>query len=282
MTRFCNAAAIMALLAARAAPAAPIEISVNPAASSVSVEFCTSGACDSDVSPTAGFIELKLDALDAPTEVAVHDFSLSLTQTIDLFINFGITGSITATGQNVRLDDGAPGIPLPAAVLDAGGAFGYVGVPAISTGIVNYTAAGLPCLLLSGAGLPCTDTIVLADQGVQSGNFDGVVAVLPGRVVQLTMMPDVSGPINPDNPSLGTLTIAGTLVGEATVPLPGDANLDDEVNGADVQAFVDILLEPAAYGWRERYAADMDDDDQFTAEDAALMVDCLVSGACPD
>lgn len=282
MSRYAALLASTVLLIGRDLRASPIEIPVNTSASSVTVQLCVIGSCDTDVSPAAGFVELKLDSLSAPEQVQVYDFVISLTEIINLFISYGIFGNISATGQNVSLEYAAPGTPLPPAPLGAGGAFAYIDVPAISNGVVNYTATGLPCSALMGSGLPCTDTIVLADQGVQNGSFSGAVTVLPGRVVQMTLNPSVSGPIDPANPSLGTLTITGNIVGQAVVPLPGDANLDGTVNGRDVQAFTNVLLAPGAFGWQARFAADMDDDDDFDADDAALFVDCLVNGACPN
>lgn len=255
--------------------AAPIEIPVFTTQSTVDVQFCLGASCDSDSSPVSGFAAIKLDDVLAPTLIELHDFDLNLTETI----NLALTG-LTATGTGVGLSYATPGSPLAPEMLGPGGEFAYTQVPSSQSGIVSYSATGFTCLLLIGAGFPCADTFDLSQQGTQSGAFDGVVTALPGRVVRLILEPFVSGPINPDAPALGTLTISGTIIGETTVPLRGDADLNGVIDGSDIQAFVDVLLDPDGYAWPWRFAVDMNDDDAFDLADAALFIDCLIDGDC--
>lgn len=257
----------------------PIAVPVNQSQSSITVTLCVAGPCDTDTSPVAGESWIKLDSYSSPTTLTVYDFNYSLTQNLNFYLSWGIFGHLTATGSNLVLDYATPFVPqAPAAV--TGNAFAVVGVPSNMTGTVAYSATGLACTALQGAGYPCADTINLADQGTQTGDMSGTITISPTRVVTLVSQPNVSGPLDPTNPSLGTLSAAGTITGQVTVPLRGDANLDGTLDGRDIQAFLQILLNPSACTWQQQFTVDMNDDDVFDTADVTLFVDCLLNGGC--
>ncbi len=269
-------AVVLALLTAPSAHATPIEIDVDTAQSVINVQFCLGTNCDSDTSPVTGASAIRLDSVSSPTMFQLDDFFFALTETI----NIAITG-LTATGTNITMDYATPGIPQPPVGL-AGGMFTYLDVPANQTGIINYNATGSTCFLLIVAGYPCTGSVDLSAQGTQNGDFDGTVTLLPGRVVRLALETTIITPVNPDAPSLGTITISGTIVGQSAVPLRADADLNGTIDGRDVKAFTDVLLNPGAFGWQKQFATDMNDDDSFDLTDVVLFVDCLLNGNCAD
>ncbi|MBX3394137.1 MAG: hypothetical protein KF841_02090 [Phycisphaerae bacterium] len=257
--------------------ATPIEIDVDTGLSSVTVQYCLGANCANDSSPVIGLTVLKLDSIASPAQIQLHDFFFALTEDIQL----NLTG-LSAVGAGMMFEYATPGVPTEPEPVGPGGGFSLFDVPANQSGIVSYTATGTTCLLLTFAGYPCAGAIDLSQQGTQLGYFTGIVETLPGRVVRLTLHPEISGPLDPANPALGTVSITGTVVGMAAIPLRGDANLDGAVDAADIQPFVDTLLDPGAQSWQRRFAVDMDDDDTFDSFDAARLVDCLIEGQCGD
>lgn len=268
------AAAIVVLLGG-VAVATPIRIPVDQANSSVTVTLCIAGRCDSDTSPVTGDTWLKLATVENPTSLQLYDFTFALTQTLQFNISWSFLGSFAATGNSITLLYATPFVPQPPTPVSAG-AFACTSVPAITTGTVSYVATGVPCAALQGAGKPCSDSVNMADQGTQTGDMGGTASVNPARVVTFVVQPNFSGPLDPENPSLGTISVAGTVRGSVVVPLRGDVNLDGVVDGRDVRAFTGVLLQPGSFTWQERFAVDMNDDDVFDAADTVLFIEALV------
>lgn len=146
------------------AKAAPIVLQVDPNESHVDVELCVSmltTVCDSDVSPVEGAVILSLDCPIAPASATLHDFTLLLTEEINLDLDFSFLGRLVSTAGNVSLSYADPGTPLPPAVL-VGDAFTIAGVPVDAQGQLNYVATGFVCDTLTGSGLLCKDSIDLS------------------------------------------------------------------------------------------------------------------------
>ncbi len=268
------AAAIVVLWSGTAA-ATPIRVPVDPAQSSVTVTLCLAGRCDADTSPVTGDLWIGLAPLETPASLTLYDFTFVLTETLQFNISWGFLGNFAATGSDVTLRYATPFVPHPPAAV-AGGAFTCANVPALTTGTMSYVATGIPCAGLQGAGKPCTDTVNLADLGVQTGDLVGTVAVSPARVVTVVLQPNFSGPLDPENPSLGTITVTGTVRGAVAVPLGGDVNLDGVVDGRDVGPFAAVLLQPDGFAWPQRFAADLNDDGLFDAADVARFLEILL------
>jgi len=263
------------IVRATIAAATPIVVPVDQTQSNLDVEFCLNGNCDIDTSPVSGTISIKLDDVVAPSAIAVYDFDFALLQPINLSVP-----DVVATGENITTAYATPAIPLPSQALGVGGTFSYAAVPTTSTGTLSYTVTGLTCFALMLSGPPCSAVIDLSTQPPGNASLDGTVESLAGRTARVVLQTYESGPIDPAVPSLGTMTTSGTVVAEVQVPLRGDADLDGTVDGQDVQAFTDVLLNPAAYGWQERFAVDMNDDDAFDLADTAAFVDCLINDNC--
>ncbi len=273
------------------ARATPIPITINSSQTSVNVQLCltVSGVtrCSNDASRVAGTSWVKLQPVLAPTQLTMYDFQFSLLDQIDLVLNYGVViGRLEIHSrpppENIVLTYPTPFEPLPPTALDGSGAYTYTDVPAQPTGIINYNTTNFVCLFMQAQGLPCMDSIDISQNGVQSATLGGTLTVDGNRVVTAIMMPNVSAPLDPKNPTLGALTITGTIRGTATLPLRGDADLNGIVDAGDIQAFVDILVSPDTATWQQRFAVDMNDDDVFDAADATSLAGCLVNGACPD
>lgn len=193
----------------------PFTIPVDEASSSVTVQVCIPGGCDSDISGVSGLSVIALDDADVPGLIELHDFDFNLTDQINIYIPV-LLGSLSATGDNLRLLYAEPGTPFGPEAIE-GGAFSFLGVPNNAEGTVSYNAAGTVCALMQGAGLPCADTRDLAQQGTQTGDISGTIEVVDG-IATMTINPNVVIPLDPTNPDLGTLTVTGTVVGSAAVP----------------------------------------------------------------
>jgi hypothetical protein len=196
----------------------PFAVPVDEAASSITVEICLGSDCDSDTSGVSGETVISLSPGNSPMLITLDDFDLTLTDTIDIYIPVFL-GSLTATGEDIRLLYAEPGVPF-GPVLTNNDMFSFVGVPTLSEGTVAYNAAGSLCVVLQAAGLPCNDTRNLADEGSQAGDITGTIVISDG-IVTLTVNPDVEVPLDPNTPELGSMHITGTVIGSA--PLPQDA-----------------------------------------------------------
>jgi len=249
MTMHVSLAAVIVSLAAATVGAATVSIPINQSQSSITVQLCLSGSCDSDTSPVTGYFDLDLDVPSAPTQVTLLDYVAQLTQTINLNISFGFLGAFNAAGADVVVSYATPGVPTgPVAVSNNG--FQFSEVPTVSDGNVAYNATGVVCVLFQGLNppLPCNGALDLADTGVQSGIFAGSLVVQDG-VIMLTASINSSGPLDPMNPSAGTYSISGTIRGSAPVPVPdcpGDANGDSRIDAADLSVLLSNFGQSAA------------------------------------
>lgn len=271
-----KSAIVAALLAcagcAGMAGAATVVIPINQAQSSITVQLCISGSCDTDVSPVSGSYVFDLDVPSAPTQASLLDFVNTLTQTINLNISFGFLGAFNASGSGIVVKYATPGIPTGPAPVVAG-QYTLTNVPTLSDGLVAYNATGIVCSLLSGQTppVPCNATINLADQGVQSGTVQGTLSVANG-VISLVANLNSTVPLDPANPATGTFTITGTIRGSAPVPpppsCPGDANGDLIVNAADLSVLLANFNQAAA----GPSAGDFNNDGQCNGADLSVLL----------
>lgn len=257
--------------------AATVVIPIDQAQSSISVQLCISGSCDTDSSPVSGVYTLDLDVPSSPAQVSILDFTNTLTQNINLNISFGFLGAFNASGSGIVVEYATPGIPTGPAPVNAG-AFSLANVPTQSQGNVAYNATGIVCSLLSGQTppVPCNSSINLADQGVQAGAVQGTLSVSDG-IISFVANLNSTVPLDPDNPSTGTFTITGTIRGSASLPLPTcpcDANADLAVNAADLS----VLLSNfglAAFGPGE---GDFNGDGQCNSADLSVLLASFGTG----
>ncbi|MBL8746550.1 MAG: hypothetical protein JNK58_09380 [Phycisphaerae bacterium] len=209
-------------------------VPINPAQSSITATLTLQGRSDDDTSPVAGTVRLNLATVNTPAQVTGIDFDLQVVEPLDFFINYGFGSTFSSTVTGLRLMYAAPGTPIGPVPVAMGG-FTFLSVPANTQGLLTYTATGLVCLALGGAGLPCTDMDDLSTEPTQPIDFAGTVTVGPGRLVTVISTVDRTTPIDPANPSLGTLRVQGTIRGSVLVPvIAGDANGDCVVDFSDI------------------------------------------------
>ncbi len=207
------------LLASLACAAVPVSTTIDPSQSSLTVEINLPLGSDSDASPTSGTIDIELDDAASPTAVTLIDLQAALDETIDLSIDTVLFGAFNATGTDISVRYADAPTPLGPVPIDAMGDATFLAVPFATDGTVAYTATGLICSGLQGQGLPCSETIDLGLEPNNSGDVDGNIAVA-GSVVTLTANLDVTVPLDPMDPGLGSFRVFGTIVatGEAASP----------------------------------------------------------------
>ncbi len=233
--------------------AAPFDVPIDPAQSVLYFELCVSGTCSTDSSAVTGTVTIDLDSIDNPAQIWLYDFDLNLTDNLHWYLSWGILGNLTADASGVAVHYAYPGTPLgPAAITS--GSYTFLDVPTTAEGVIIYHAVGLPCWALQGAGLPCDDTMNLADQGIQlADQFSGNISS-QNRVVTLSSQIDMTTPLDPNNPSLGTFHVWGSTLGQVYVPptvVPGDLNCDGTVGFGDINPFVQYMSDFA--GWQATY-----------------------------
>lgn len=229
---------LLTLTFCAAAQAETFSVPIDPAQSSITATLTLQGRSDSDTSPVTGFLQLNLATVSAPAQATGLDFDLQLTEALDFFLDYGFGGTFTSTVTGMRVLYANPGTPVgPVPVVM--GAFSFVGAPANTQGLLTYNATGLVCLALTSAMLPCTDADDLSTEPTQPIDLTGDISVGPGRLVTIETMIDRTAPIDPANPTLGSLRVVGTIRGSIVVPvILGDANGDCVVDFADITAIL--------------------------------------------
>lgn len=228
---------VLGAFCAGAAAGAPFTVPINTAQSNVSVQLCISGSCGSDTSPASGYMTIDVDDVDTLGTITAYDFRIALTEPLNIVVSFGILGRLTVNMNNFAVFGATPGVavgPVPI----SGGSFSIPGIPSLQSGTYDYLATGIVCTLLQGQSppIPCSGNADLSQQPQGTTTLAGTISS-PSRVVTIVSTLNESGPIDPTNPGLGTLTITGTIRGSLLVPVPpcpGDVNGDGAVNTADL------------------------------------------------
>lgn len=233
----CVPAAVLAAMWTAQCGAAPFTVPINTAQSSVTVQLCLQGVCGSDTSPASGYFTIDVDDVDTLGTITAYDYRIALTEPINLLLNYGFLGRLTVDVNNYATYDAAPGTPVGPVPVTAG-AFSIPGVPSLTQGTYAYNATGIVCSLLQGQTppQPCVGNGDLSTQPAGTTTLNGTISSA-ARMVTIVSTLNQSGPIDPTNPSLGTLTVTGTIRGSLLVPVPpcvGDINNDGAVNTADL------------------------------------------------
>ncbi|MBX3401941.1 MAG: hypothetical protein KF699_00880 [Phycisphaeraceae bacterium] len=243
LERLIVAAAGIAVCAGTAAAEPAFNIVLNQAQSSVTASLTVNGVTGTDTSPVTGYIRVKLNAASAPSSIELHDFDFMATESLDLVLRYIVfieVGRLTVNATGVGVEYANVGTPVgPVAI--TGNAFTFTDVPADSRGNASYTATGIVCTLLQNQTPPlaCNGAFNLADTGTQNANSMPGTVTVSNRVATLSGSINISGPIDPANPTLGSLTISGSFVGTGTVPYcPGDFDQDGVVAVNDIFAFL--------------------------------------------
>jgi hypothetical protein len=263
--------------------AAPFAVPIDSTQSVLNFQLCIGGSCSTDSSAVAGTATVELANVPNPQQIWVYDFDFQLLENLHWYISWSFLGSLTADATGVSMSYANPGTPLGPAPITAG-AFSFAGVPVNLDGTLSYTAVGVPCSYLQSAGMPCSDTRALADQGTQTADQFGGTITSQSRVVTFVSALDVTSPLDPLNPDLGTIHVWGTVRGSVYVPPPavGDVNCDGALNTFDIDPFVLALTAPASYAAAyptcEISAADINGDGAVNTFDIDPFVLLLTGG----
>ncbi len=283
MRRFRRAVVLLgSALAAAACVAAPFDVVVDPSQSTLHFQLCISGSCDTDSSAVTGTVTVDVHSVTSPALIWLHDFDLQLADTLSWYISWSFLGSFSASAAGVQVTYAEPGTIRGPEPVTAGD-FEFHDVPAMPAGTMTYHAVGIPCVALQSAGYLCDDATQLGAEGPQVADvFAGTINSL-ARVVTLTTTLDITAPLVPESPSLGTLHAYGTVQGSAFVPFDaGDLNCDGLVNSFDIDPFVLALTDPggytAAYPGCNRMLADTNHDATVNSFDIDPFVLLLTGG----
>jgi len=240
-----NLFAAIPLIAVASAFAEPaFDITLDQSASTVSATLTVQGQSDSDTSAVSGRFRVRLDSAGSPQSIELHDFMLTIVDPLNFNIVFRVfnipIGSIVVAASDVAVDYASPGViqgPVPLIA----GEFSFSDVPANSSGMASYTATGTVCTLLQAQTppQPCNGMLDLSETGTQTASALPGELTIVGRTASLSGTISISGPLDPENPDLGSLLIAGSFVGSGQIPFcPGDFDQNGNVAVPDIFAFL--------------------------------------------
>ncbi len=237
-------------------------LDIDEKSSFVDVEFCLSIGCDSDTSAVDGFVAVDFDSAD-PNQMFLVDFNYELIDPIMLTITtFG--GAINVDMPDVSMMYAVPGDAFGPSDI-SGGTFDFVDVPVVMSGFVSYEATGTVCAILDGQGIPCVGGLDLSLLGVQMADSISGTIDVDGVEISMVSMPDITTPIDPKQPDLGSLSMSGTVLASGTIETLGDSDGDGDVDLLDFAAFVDCVgVEPVCVGF------DFDEDGDVDFADARV------------
>jgi hypothetical protein len=229
---------VIAAAAGTSSAVGPIIAVIDPSQSTVTARLCIIGSCTQDTSPVTGSFTLFIDSSPNPTEISATDFNMNLTENLTLNISFGILGRFNSSGTGISVAYADPGTPIGPVPLTAG-AFEFVDVPAAAEGTLQYSATGIVCSALQGAGYLCTDSIDLAGLGVNNADSVAGSFSITNNIATMSGSVHLLVPIDADNPDLGTIEITGNIVASGPVPggCPADFNGDNQVDFFDYLDF---------------------------------------------
>ena len=241
--------ALSALTVAGTSIASPIDLTIDPAQSSlnmaINIDVGIANDTDSDSSSLSGNIEIELDDDGNPLNITLNDLVINIDDTMNFNWSFGFFGDADATMADGSVFYANPGVPTgPVPVMDGGFTFPetFVNLGGLLT--VNYN------ILLVGSG---TEFVDLASQGPQSSEFSGTINIIGDTITVTATLPlDSVQPLTDSSGNeLGTATTTGTatIVAVGTIQTcPADLNGDGALNFFDVSAFLNAFaaMEPAA------------------------------------
>ncbi len=235
----CRAAATLlgfsVLAIAHGAHAQPIDLTVDPAQSSISItielDTPVGTRSSNDSSPVEGTAVIELDDTGMPASITLSDYLFTAQNDLNFSYNYGVLGSVTGvgTGLGLRQPSGSPPTSGP---VDAGGAFSLVGVPNETLGTVDASGTGV-----IGATIG-TVAIDLSTLGATTVDATGTVGVTGDQVTATVTVPiSATNEVQPG--------VTATITGSATVVATGtidtcvaDTNGDGMLSPADFNGWI--------------------------------------------
>jgi len=215
------------LLAPAASIAQPLNFVIDPAQSSITVTLDLSlVGSDTDSTPIEGFLALDPNDPRTPSSIILNDYLLRQQQDIDLDVG-NFLGRFIATASGIEIALPANSDPIgPVTVTPDSSSFLFMDVPATVEGLIAFDATGLVCTAFQAANLECEGSFDLAtDFGqVVVPELAGVY-IVTGDTASVQSAFQITQPLDPDNPDLGSITIDANVVAEASIPAPCPADL---------------------------------------------------------
>ena len=240
--------ALSALTIAGTTIASPIDLTIDPAQSSIdmsiNIDVGIANDTDSDSSSLSGNIEIELDDDGNPLNITLNDLVINIDDTMNFNWSFGFFGDADATMADGSVFYATPGIPTgPVPIMDGGFTFPETLVNLGGLLTVNYN------ILLVGSG---TEFVDLASQDPQSSEFSGTINIDGDTVTITATLPlDSVQPLtDADGNELGTATTVGsvTIVAVGTIQTClADLNGDGELDFFDISEFLNAFaaMDPA-------------------------------------
>ncbi len=237
-----------------------VDLQIDPVQSFADFEVCFGGVCRMDDSDVAGMLQIDVDNPNAPAEILLLDYDLSLVDPLSFFIEIFL-GSITLNAQDVAFVDPQPGEPFGPVPVNAG-QFTFENVPVTAEGSLNYNAVGSACVIVQQQGLPCMGMFDLGLLGViTTESFTGEIQVVDGEVT-VTVDSEFMIVFDPDNPDFGTVTAMTSVVATGQIVTPGDTDGDGDVDLVDFETYLGCVTGPDGGPIADGCAAvDFDGDD---------------------
>ncbi|MBL4699473.1 MAG: hypothetical protein JKX70_11640 [Phycisphaerales bacterium] len=256
------------------ATGAPIDLTVDPAQSSINmtitVDISLASDTDADSSTLSGNIEIELDDAGNPSQITLNDLVVFIDQTLSYNWSFGFFGSADATMTDASLMYATPGLPAgPVPIVDS-----MFSMPDVLIGLGGLMDTNYD-IFLAGTG---SQVINLSEQEPTLTVFNGDVFIVDDTITITSTIPlDTTQPILDENGNeLGTVIIAGsaTVVASGNLPsCPADLTGDGELNFFDVSAFLSAFtaMEPAG---------DFNNDNEYNFFDVSAFLGAFTAG-CP-
>ena len=261
-------------ISSSSALAAPIDLTINPALSSldtsITIDVSVASSTDSASSTLSGNMEIELDDAGNPTSIILHDLMVVVDQSMNFDWSFGLLGSADAVMSNGSVSYASPGLPTGPVPL-AAGSFDFPEVFVNLGGQLNLDYS----IFIVGSG---SELVNMADQGSFASPISGDVTIVGETITVSTTLPlNTTQPfLDSDGNQLGTVTTAGTatIVATGFIPsCPADLNGDGALNFFDVSAFLNAF---AAMD----LAADFNGDGMFNFFDVSAFLNSFGAG-CP-
>jgi hypothetical protein len=256
-------------LASGLAQAQPLELTVDPARSTldltIELQTAAGNRTDTDSSPINGTIVLGADDYGAPASVVLYDIRLFASDTLQFNWSWGFLGSADATMTGGGFIDATPGVPKgPVPVTSTAFTVPSVAIQPLGVLDANYN------ILIVGSGSVSQD---LANEPPALTDLSSEITVIGSTVeVSSTVVFDGSFPLGD---GLGTAVVSGTGTVVATGSLLGcDADLAAPfgvLNFFDISEFINL------YNARDPMA-DFNVDAAFNFFDITAFIDAYNAG----
>lgn len=213
----------------------PFTVTLDTNASTAQVTLDALGKNDTQTSRLGGVVQIATDDATQPTQAGLKDFHLTALQPLNFNLDFVFLGSATAKIPKFEvIEVNPPAIPTLLPLV--GGHFVPTEIPYQPLGNGSYKVSGAVCGVLSGQGVLCTDTLdfshsppgTLSELDLELTVLGGLVQV--GRL-QIKFSGFFSLPLDPTNPSLGTVSAFVDAVGYAPLP-PESVSLEARITPA--------------------------------------------------